>query len=63
MGAIKWQDASQTMKERTGLYLIKCGWGLTKAKLLYEYQGVYYWKDVKTGFEFISHDLDDTTKL
>lgn len=44
------------------LYRIKCGWGETKARLMYQDKGVYYWQ-ATNGFKFISHDLKDTVKL
>lgn len=43
-------------------YNIECGWGMTKAKLQYIHQGVYYWKSNK-GFRFISHDLEGATAI
>lgn len=48
-------------------YKIKCGWGWTNAKFLYDYRGIngkttYLWETPK-GFRFISYDLEDTIEL
>lgn len=49
------------------VYKIKCGWGLTKAKLIYikivngKYR--YFWKAIDNGFEFCSNDLEDIVEV
>lgn len=48
-------------------YMIKCGWGLTKAKL----ESIYKTTDGKTkydwitsrGFQFCSYDVEDTKEI
>lgn len=47
---------------KTNHYKIKCGWGLTVAKLEYVHEGVCYWT-AKNGFKFITHDLKDAVKI
>lgn len=49
-------------------YKIKCGWGLTRAKLLgyisYRNGYRYEWQDMKQKiFTFCSYDLEDTQEV
>lgn len=46
----------------SNLYIIKCGWGETKARLQYVHEGVYYWK-ATNGFKFITHSLKDANQV
>ena len=45
------------------VFTIKCGWGDTRARLVYLVDGVYHWEAVKDKFRFITHDLEDVKEL